>query len=68
MGSRGGSRSLGRAGQYEDAAAIAAFYPASGTPEQLIEKAKADVQKASQQLAEIEVPMNIEPAFHFSAR
>jgi hypothetical protein len=37
------------------------------TPEQRIDKAKDDIQKVSRRLAEIEVPMNIEPAFHFSA-
>jgi hypothetical protein len=36
-------------------------------PEAKLEKANADVREASQRLAEIEVPMDIEPAFRFSA-
>jgi hypothetical protein len=39
----------------------------AATPEQKVEKANADVRKVSQRLAEIEVPMNIEPAFRFTA-
>jgi hypothetical protein len=40
--------------------------PAPATESQ--EKAKAEVQKVSRQLAELEVPMDVEPAFHFSAQ
>jgi hypothetical protein len=39
----------------------------AATPEQKVEKANADVRQVSQRLAEIEVPMNIEPAFRFTA-
>jgi hypothetical protein len=37
------------------------------TPEQRLEKAKADVRQVSDQLSAITVPMNIEPAFRFVA-
>jgi hypothetical protein len=37
------------------------------TPEQRLEKAKADVKQVSDKLAAIEVPMHIEPAFRFVA-
>jgi hypothetical protein len=39
--------------------------PAFATPEQKLQKAFADVHEVSVKLAEIEVPMNIEPAFTF---
>ena len=42
--------------------------PPNAPAPQSLDKAKADVQKVSQQLAELEVPMNVEPAFHFSAQ
>ncbi|HEY3935883.1 MAG TPA: hypothetical protein VGL97_00510 [Bryobacteraceae bacterium] len=32
-----------------------------------VQNANADVQQTSQRLAEIELPMNIEPAFRFTA-
>jgi hypothetical protein len=35
------------------------------TPEQKRQKALADVRKVSERLSQIEVPMNIEPAFSF---
>lgn len=35
------------------------------TPDQRMQKASADVRKASEQLAAIEVAMNVEPAFSF---
>jgi hypothetical protein len=42
--------------------------PASpATPEQRVEKARSDVREVSDKLAAIEVPMNVEPAFHFRA-
>jgi hypothetical protein len=41
--------------------------PPAPAPEAKLEKANADVREASQRLAEIEVPMDIEPAFRFSA-
>ncbi len=37
------------------------------TPEQRLEKAKAEVRQVSDQLNAIIVPMNIEPAFRFVA-
>jgi hypothetical protein len=36
-------------------------------PEQRIAKAQSDVHEVSGKLAALEVPMNIEPAFHFRA-
>ncbi len=39
--------------------------PAS--PEQRLQKAYADVRKASERLSKIQVPMNVEPAFSFRA-
>jgi hypothetical protein len=36
-------------------------------PEQRSEKAKTDVEQVSQKLAAVEVPMNIEPSFRFTA-
>jgi hypothetical protein len=36
-------------------------------PEQRVEKAKSDVREISGKLATIELPMDIEPAFHFRA-
>ena len=39
----------------------------SQTAEQRLEKAKADVREVSDQLAAINVPMNIEPSFRFVA-
>lgn len=39
--------------------------PPNATPEQKVEKALADVHEASARLAQIELPMNIEPAFAF---
>ena len=41
--------------------------PAPATPEQRLQKAYADVHAVSVQLSQIEVPMNIEPAFAFRA-
>ncbi|HZS56440.1 MAG TPA: hypothetical protein VFA65_18690 [Bryobacteraceae bacterium] len=35
------------------------------TPEQRLQKAYADVRAVSDQLAKLEVPMNVEPAFAF---
>jgi hypothetical protein len=35
------------------------------TPEQRMQKAMADVKQVSDRLAELEVPMDIEPAFAF---
>lgn len=37
------------------------------TPEQRLEKAKADVRDVSDQLAAIAVPMDVEPSFRFVA-
>jgi hypothetical protein len=34
-------------------------------PEQKLQKAYADVRQASERLAQIELPMNVEPAFAF---
>jgi hypothetical protein len=39
----------------------------SATPEQKLQKAFADVHDVSGRLAEIEVPMDVEPAFAFRA-
>lgn len=44
---------------------IPAPAPPAATPEQKLQKAVADVHQLSQRLAQIEVPMNIEPAFAF---
>jgi hypothetical protein len=41
--------------------------PPTPPPEQKPEKPEAGVRDVSQRLAEIEVPMDIEPAFRFSA-
>ncbi|MGA8027561.1 MAG: hypothetical protein WB992_10460 [Bryobacteraceae bacterium] len=37
----------------------------AATPEQKLQKAYADVHQVSQRLSEIEVSMNVEPAFAF---
>ena len=37
------------------------------TPEQRLQKATAEVHQASDRLAQIDLPMNIEPAFTFHA-
>ncbi len=39
--------------------------PPAATPEQKMQKALADVHQLSDRLAQIELPMNIEPAFAF---
>jgi hypothetical protein len=39
--------------------------PATVPPEQKLQKALSDIRDVSQRLAQIEVPMNIEPAFVF---
>jgi hypothetical protein len=39
--------------------------PPGATAEQKRQKAFADVRKVSERLSQIEVPMNIEPAFSF---
>jgi hypothetical protein len=41
--------------------------PSAPPPEAKPEKANADVREASQRLAQIEVPMDVEPAFRFTA-
>ena len=41
--------------------------PPSPPPEQKTEKPDAGIRDVSQRLAEIEVPMDIEPAFRFTA-
>ena len=41
--------------------------PVPAAPPEGIEKATADVRDVSQRLAEIEMPLNIEPAFRFVA-
>jgi hypothetical protein len=41
--------------------------PSAPAPEAKPEKAQADIRKTSQRLAEIEVPMDVEPAFRFTA-
>ena len=41
--------------------------PVAATPEQRLDKAKADVREVSDKLAAINVPMAIEPAFKFVA-
>ena len=41
--------------------------PPSATPEQKLQKAYADIRKVSDRLAQIEVPMDVEPAFAFRA-
>jgi hypothetical protein len=41
--------------------------PPPPAPQEKPEKANTDVREASQRLAEIEVPMDVEPAFRFSA-
>jgi len=40
---------------------------AAPAPEQRSGKAKTDVEQVSQKLAAVEVPMNIEPSFRFTA-
>jgi hypothetical protein len=47
------------------AAQTPAPVPTSPTPEQPAAKALADVQQTKQKLAEIQVPMSIEPSFRF---
>ncbi len=37
----------------------------AATPEQKLQKANADVHQVSDRLSQIELPMNIEPAFAF---
>ncbi len=44
--------------------APAAAQPAA-TPQQKLQKAYSDVQKVSDRLSKIEVPMDVEPAFAF---
>ena len=39
--------------------------PASATPQAKLEKAVADVRQVSQRLSQLEVPINVEPAFAF---
>ena len=39
--------------------------PPADTPEQKLQKAYADIRAASDRLAKIEVPMDVEPAFDF---
>jgi len=39
----------------------------AATPEQKLQKAYADVHQVSERLSQIEVPMNVEPAFAFRA-
>jgi hypothetical protein len=41
--------------------------PPPATPEARMQKAVADIRKTSDRLAQIEVPMDIEPAFSFRA-
>ena len=41
--------------------------PAPAASPEGIEKATADVREVSQRLAEVELPLNIEPAFRFVA-
>jgi hypothetical protein len=40
---------------------------APASPEQLLQKAAADIRQVSESLSKIEVPMNVEPAFSFRA-
>lgn len=49
------------------AAPLLAQTPPPPAPEAKLEKANADVRETSQRLAEIEVPMDLEPAFRFTA-
>jgi hypothetical protein len=39
--------------------------PPAATPEERLKKAYADVRAASDQLARLEIPMDVEPAFAF---
>jgi hypothetical protein len=39
--------------------------PSSATPEEKLKKAYADVRSVSDRLAQLQVPMNVEPAFAF---
>ncbi|HEX3684697.1 MAG TPA: hypothetical protein VHU83_19320 [Bryobacteraceae bacterium] len=39
--------------------------PPGATPEQKLQKAFADIHQVSDRLAQIELPMNVEPAFAF---
>jgi hypothetical protein len=41
--------------------------PPPATPEARLQKALADIRQTSDRLAQIEVPMDIEPAFAFRA-
>ena len=46
-------------------AGASAAAPPSATPEQTLQKAYADVHDVSVRLSQIEVPMDVEPAFAF---
>ena len=48
-------------------AQVASKVPPVGVPETGSKKAVQDVHSVSERLAQIEVPMNIEPAFAFKA-
>ena len=39
--------------------------PPSATPEEKLKKAYADIRSVSDRLSQLEVPMNVEPAFAF---
>lgn len=39
--------------------------PPSATPEEKLKKAYADIRTVSDRLSQLEVPMNVEPAFAF---
>jgi hypothetical protein len=41
--------------------------PAAATPQQKLQKAYADVHQITVRLSQIEMPMNVEPAFAFRA-
>jgi hypothetical protein len=61
----GASPLLAQATQKTPPQAVPTPAPPNATPEQKRQKAMADVHQASSRLAQIELPMDIEPAFAF---
>jgi hypothetical protein len=49
------------------ASAAAAQTPPEAPPQTEIEAARAQNQRSADSLAKVEVPMNVEPAFHFTS-
>jgi hypothetical protein len=63
----GASPLLAQVGSKNPPQAAPAPAPASATPAEAAAKAADEIHKVRQRLTDIEVPMNVEPAFHFSA-